>query len=275
MPMRSLILATALFAGFPLVAAGEDNPVSAATPTPSATPAPDPAATPYPVQDPPPQGDAPPAGIPGLGDYDAAIDVPGEEPRRPAGPPAELGVEDHDTFLEGKDDRWDPRRRFPGNYYALPITIDVGWRPCLECAPKGGNLYRRPGEFSLWTGYAFQPWERSTAPFLAGGLEWILAESDADGRTRGRSQLRPTWRAGWTFTAASLYASAGVILPDQDRRRVGYHAGIGASSVAVLLLAACAAEAVPSVVELGWDWIPEPGDDRLRQRFVLKVGWGF
>ena len=280
--MRFLIVAMALLAPHPLLAASEEPEAPPAegssTPVPEATPpvpAPDPAATPYPMQDPPPP-DADPSGSadPGLGDYDAAIRVPGEPPPERAVPDEAL-PDDHDTFLQGKEDRWDPKRIFPGNYYSLPLSVDVGWRPCLECAPEGGNLYRRPGEFSLWTGYAFQPWERSSAPFMAGGLEWILAESDADGRTRSRSQLRPTWRTGWSFTAASIYASAGVILPDQDRRRVGFHAGVGASSVAVLLLAACAAEAIPSVVEVGYDWLPDPQTDRLQKRFTLKVGWGF
>lgn len=261
-----------LFFALPAPAlAQSESPTS--TPAANASASPTPEATPYPVQD------------PGVGGYDDAIKVDGKpvaEPQDPEDP--DEPVPDPDPYKDSYsglqrhddgDDRWDPSKAFPGNYYALPLTMDVGWRPCLECAPENGNAYDRPGTFSLWAGYAFQPWERSSAPFMAGGLEWVFVENDGIGKAKGRSQLRPTWRWGWTFTAASLYASTGVILPDQDRKKVGWHVGAGVSSVAVLALAACAGEAIPSVVEVGWDFLPDPVDGKMRDEFVLRLGWGF
>ena len=237
---------------------------SESTPTPTATAEP----TPYPVQD------------SGLGGYDDAIKVPETASPDPTPEPSlSESVPEDDSGLQGIDsdenDRWDPGKAFPGNYYALPLTMDLGWRPCLECAPDNGNAYDRPGTFSLWAGYAFQPWKKSSAPFMAGGLEWVFVENDGIGKAKGRSQLRPTWRWGWSFTAGSLYASTGLILPDQDRTKVGYHLGAGFSSVAILAVAACAGEAIPSVVEVGWDFVQEPAGGKVEDQFVLKVGWGF
>lgn len=238
----------------------------------SETPTPTPEPTPFPVQD------------PGFGGYDEAIKVDGQPVGSTEDPDDDEPVPDPDPYKDSYsglqrhddgDDRWDPRKPFPGNYYALPLTLDVGWRPCLDCAPENGNAYDRPGTFSLWAGYAFQPWERSSAPFMAGGLEWVFVENDGIGKAKGRSQLRPTWRWGWSFTAASVYATSGVILPDQERTKVGYHVGAGVSSVVVLALAACAGEAIPSVVELGWDFLPDPVDGKMRDEFVLRLGWGF
>lgn len=243
---------------------------SAAFAQSEATPTPTPEATPYPVQD------------PGLGGYDDAIKVDGmpvDPTESDADADPDPDTETDDSGLRGidsgEDDRWDPGKAFPGNYYSLPLTLDIGWRPCLECAPENGNTYDRPGTFSLWAGYAFQPWKKSSAPFMAGGLEWVFVENDGIGKAKGRSQLRPTWRFGWSFTAGSLYASTGMILPDQERTKVGYHLGAGFSSIAVLAVAACAGEAIPSVVEVGYDFVQEPTGGKLRDEFVLKVGWGF
>ena len=229
-------------------------------------PAPSPTATPFPSQDPPPPDGGVPTG------FDDAIRVPGATPTPT--PQDHLQFTGDDDFLkpEDKSEEWDPRKVFPGNYYALPLTVDVGWRPCLDCA---GDVYVRPGEVSLWAGYAFQPFPRTTSPFMAGGLEWIVAEVKDDGRTYGRSRLTPTWRFGWNFSAASVYGTAGVILPSEGRDRVGYHAGLGVSSFAMMALAACAAEAIPSVLEVGWDVLPDPETNRMEETFVLKLGWGF
>lgn len=265
--MRLLLPLVFLLPG-PALAQSENLPAD--FPTPTASPVASPEPTPYPVQD------------PGLGGYDDAIKVDGvpvddptdeDEPIPDPDPYKDSysGLQRHDDG----DDRWDPSKAFPGNYYALPLTLDVGWRPCLDCAPQNGNAYDRPGTFSLWAGYAFQPWKRSSAPFMAGGLEWVFVENDGIGKAKGRSQLRPTWRWGWSFTAASVYATSGVILPDQERKKIGYHVGAGFSSVVVLALAACAGEAIPSVVEVGWDFLPDPVDGKMRDEFVLRLGWGF
>lgn len=234
-----------------------------------------PSPTPYPPPDPAQVG-APSEGVPP--GYDDAIALPPgltPVPSPAPGPYDAAARQDHDEFLAGPGDHgdgWDPSRPLPGNYHALPLTLDVGWSPCLGCS---GDVYRRPGDVSLWVGYAFQPYARVSSPFMAAGVEWTLAGVDRRGRWKGRSRLAPTWRWGWNFSAVSVYATTGAVLPSEGRRRLGYHVGAGASSFAFLALAACTAEAIPSVVEVGADFLPEAATGRSERSFVLKIGWGF
>lgn len=238
---------------------------------PTATPSP--AATPLPSQE-------TPSGVPS-GYDDAILLPPGATPSpTPVSTPSDLDrigmPPDHDEFFaESKpmQEEWDPKKPFPGNYYGLPLTLDVGWRPCLDCS---GNVYQRPGDVTLWAGYAFQPWARVSSPYMAMGVEAIVANVEHGGSTwRGRSQWTPTLRAGWNFSAASVYTVAGVIVPGEERDRAGYHVGVGASSFAFLALAACTAEAIPSVIEIGADFHPDARGGRTRGEWTLKVGWGF
>lgn len=255
---RTVLIALGFFLfGSPLLAAAQE-----ATPT----------ATPLPTQD-------TPAGVPT--GFDEAIATPTPPAGLPTPTPTleQIGMPaDHDDFF-GKsrptEDEWDPHQVFPGNYYAFPLTLDVGWRPCLDCS---GNVYRRPGAVTIWAGYAFQPYARVSSPYVAIGLEAIVAGVEEGGATwRGRSRLTPTLRTGWNFSAASVYSVAGVILPEADRgqKRPGYHVGLGASSFAFLALAACTAEAIPSVVEVGADFVDDPKLGRTKGQWTLKVGWGF
>ncbi len=250
-------------------------PVAATAQEPSPTPSASPTETPFPEQDRPP-GD--------WRGYDEAIrtgeETPTPTPSATPDPFVDQQWKEHEEYMRQKEETWDPSRVFPGNYATLPLTIDVGFRPCLDCSP-GVNLWDRPGELSLWAGYAFQPLTRTSSPFMAGGVEWIGGEwilgndGEFDRTFRGRSQIRPTWRAGWNFTAASVYASGGVILPDRGRSKLGYHVGVGVSSIAMLAVSVCAAEAIPSVFEAGWDFEESLTTGRVEDRFVLKVGWGF
>lgn len=232
-----------------------------ATPTP----------TPFPGQDAPP-------GVPA--GFDDAIATPTPTPGAsptPAYPLDGVGMPlDHDDFFEGPkptEGDWDPSKPFPGNYYALPLTLDLGWRPCLDC---GGDVYSRPGNVTMWAGYAFQPWAAIHSPYMAVGVEAVVARvEDRGGTWRGRSQFTPTMRAGWNFSAGSLYGVGGVIVPGEERERTGYHVGVGASSFAFLALAACTAEAIPSVVEIGADFVDDPEAGRRKGEWTLKLGWGF
>ena len=245
-----------------------------ATPTPTATPEATPAATatPYPAQDEPPN-----TGVPA--GFDAAIATPTPTPD----PFADQFPPDHDDFLRGGSDdepppfsdheEWDPKKPFPGNYYALPLTVDVGWKPCLDCS---GDVYSRPGEVVAWAGYAFQPFARVSSPYMAMGLEATLGDLDENARRwDGRSKLQPTARWGWNFSAASIYATSGVILPGEEREKAGYHVGVGASSFAFMALSLCAAEAIPSVIEVGADFVDDEELGRMRGQWSLKIGWGF
>lgn len=256
--VRTILISLGFFAALPGVALAQ---------TPEASPTASPVATPFPAQEEPP-------GLPP--GYDDAIALPpGATPTPTPDPFANAMPSDHDEFLAGAthmDEDWDPQKPFPGNYYALPLTLDVAWKPCLDCA---GNVYHRPGTISLWAGYAFQPAARISTPYMAIGLDWELAEFDGNATWRGRSRLAPTARWGWNFSAASVYATTGVVLPGEDRERAGYHAGIGASSFAFLAVAACAAEAIPSVVEVGVDVVQDPELGRRRGAWTLKLGWGF
>lgn len=231
--------------------------------------------TPFPTQEEPAPTATPPIGVPS--GFDDAIATPTPTPD----PFANQFPDDRDDFLRdgppeghiGDDpEEWDPKKPFPGNYYALPLTIDAGWKPCLDCS---GDVYSRPGDMTLWAGYAFQPFARVSSPYLAIGLEYTFASIDERYTWRGRSQLAPTGRWGWNFSAASVYATTGVVLPGEGRNKPGYHAGIGASSFAFLAVAACAAEAIPSVVEVGVDFVDDEELNRMRGEWSLKVGWGF
>lgn len=227
---------------------------------------PSPTATPFPVQDTPP-------GLPP--GFDDAIATP-----TPASTPVPLDSiampPDHDDFLSEPppdDSDWDPTKPFPGNYYSVPVTLDVGWRPCLDCS---GNVFDRPGSVTLWAGYAFQPWAAIQSPYMALGVEATVASVEGGGGTwRGRKQLVPTLRTGWNFSAASVYTVAGVIVPGEERSKTGYHVGIGASSFAFLALAACSAEAIPSVIEIGADFVDDEELGRKKGEWTLKLGWGF
>lgn len=238
------------------------------TPPPAASPSP----TPYPPQD-PPAVLVPPG-------FDDAIATPIPTPD-PAATPLPPGFEkppdwqERDDFFREdleKDAEWDPNRMFPGNYWALPVTIDAGWRPCLECA---GDVYRRPGEVVFWAGYAFQAWPQVTSPFAAVGAEWQAGSIDERGVWRPASRLTPTVRWGWNFSAASVYAVTGVVLPSGGRDRAGWHAGVGVSSFAFLAFAACAAEAIPSVIEIGGDFLEDEETGRTRGAWTVKLGWGW
>lgn len=251
--VRTFLISLGFLAGAPLAARAQDP-----TPTP----------TPFPAQETP--GGVPPG-------FDDAIATPTPSATATPIPLDQIGMpEDHDDFFRDPkpaEDDWDPRKPFPGNYYAMPLTLDVGWRPCLDCS---GNVYTRPGAVTLWAGYAFQPYAQVSSPYMAAGLEAVVADVEEGGGTwRGRSRLTPTLRSGWNFSAASIYGVAGVIVPGEDRDRAGYHLGLGASSFAFLALAACSAEAIPSVVEIGVDFVQSPKLGRTEGQWTLKVGWGF
>lgn len=257
---RSLL---AFFLLLPAVAAAQE---ATSSPPPSPTP------TPYPEQD------TPPARVPP--GFDEAIATPTPTPD-PAATPLPEGFEKpedwkerDDFFREGDrpDEAWDPNKVFPGNYWALPVTIDVGWRPCLECA---GDVYRRPGHVVAWAGYAFQPWPEITSPFAAIGAEWQAGAIDENGTWQGASRLTPSVRWGWNFSAASVYAVTGVVLPSEGRERAGWHVGAGVSSFAFLAVAACAAEAIPSVVEVGADFLEDEETGRTQGEWTVKLGWGW
>jgi hypothetical protein len=236
---------------------------------------PTPTPTPFPQQDGGPPPDATPSPTP-IQEFDDAIHAPGTETPSPTPTPALLPP-DHDAFLENGDSKWTPDRVFPGNYHALPLSAEVAWRPCLGggCGADS-NLYRRDGDVSIWSGFAFQPFAATSAPFMAVGADWVVGHRDGTS-LRHASRFAPTWRWGWSFTAISVYGSAGVILPSDGRTHAGYHVGVGTSSIALLAVAACAGEALPSVMELGWDYLPDPATPTAHNRahFVLKLGWGF
>jgi hypothetical protein len=259
--VRTILISLGFFAAVPAFA-------QAPEPTPSPEAAASPTATPFPMQD-------DPAGLP-PGFDDAIVLPPGATPTPTPDPFANAMPSDHDDFLSGNgshmEDEWDPKKPFPGNYYAFPLTIDVAWHPCLDCS---GDVYSRPGAISLWAGYAFQPAARISTPYMAIGLEYGLAEIDENQTWHGRSRLAPTARWGWNFSAASVYATTGIVIPGEDRERAGYHVGIGASSFAFLAVAACASEAIPSVVEVGVDLEHDPELGRRRGAWTLKLGWGF
>lgn len=265
--VRTVLILLGLFATLPAVCIAQET-------APSPSPSPSPSRTPFPAQD------AAPPVVPGVpAGFDDAIALPPGATPTPVATPdpfANAMPPDHDDFLAGtgehEEEDWDPTKAFPGNYYALPLTLDVGWRPCLDC---GGNVYERPGEVSIWAGYAFQPFARVSSPYMAVGLDWVVADIDERGTVRGRSRLAPTARWGWNFSAASVYATSGIVLPGEDRKRAGYHVGVGASSFAFLAVAACAAEAIPSVVEVGVDVLEDPEAGRTRGAWTLKFGWGF
>ena len=157
----------------------------------------------------------------------------------------------------------------PGNYHALPLSLDVAWRPCLDCsgrAPWNTGLSQVPGRLSAWGGGVWQPWAGSS-PIVGGGVEWIFTENREPGaRTH---LLMPELRAGWNFHALAVYGDAAWI-PAGDGHRAGLHWGVGTSSIAMLALGACVGYVLPSVIELGWDVAP-----REPARFGVKVGWGF
>ncbi len=240
------------------------------------SPAASPTPTPFPSQDPPPGREGVPPG------YDDAILVPATngEPSNAATvpPPGWERTDDPEKAPPEKDSKWDPKKVFPGNYWALPFSADFSFHPCLDCrgVPAQTPFLKRPGELSIWVGYAFQPFPQSSSPFMAGGVDWLFLENGEDGRNRHRLTLAPTWRVGWNWTGENAYSSFGVVLPGTERTDVGYRVGVGASSFALLALAVCIGEAVPSVIEGGYEWIPpDKRTGERRDRFTLKLGWGF
>lgn len=157
----------------------------------------------------------------------------------------------------------------PGNYHALPVSLDVAWRPCLACsgrAPWNTGWTQVPGRLSAWGGGVYQP-RSGSAPFAGAGVEWIFTENREPGART--NVLMPELRAGWNFHALAVYGDAAWI-PAGDGERAGLHWGVGTSSIAMLAIGACVGYVIPSVVELGFDSVP-----RQPARFGVKVGWGF
>lgn len=268
------------------VVAASPTPSASASPVPTASASPSPAAspvataTPFPEQPRPGEHDV--MGLPP--GYDDAIHVEGQPTPSPTPDPLLIpqGREDDDplspSHMESHGPPWDSSKAFPGNYYALPLSVEFAFRPCLTCrgVPAGRPFLQRPGEMSAWAGYAFQPFPGISAPFMAAGLDWTFYENGNDGTTHTRNLLAPTWRVGWNWTAVNVYGQFGVYLPGESRNRAGFHAGIGASSFPILVFSACAGEVIPSIYEVGYDWLPpDPTTHESRNRWVLKVGWGF
>jgi hypothetical protein len=277
----TFVLAPLLFSTHAAAAEAGDNPPSS-RPSPEATsPAPEP--TPFPVQDPGgvPHGyddeiRIPPGTVDSSGRISAdpgAIPPAGfDDQGRPLSNPADGDLQPPKETTE----KWDPKKVFPGNYYALPLTMDFSFRPCLDCknVPSNTPFLQRPGELSLWAGYAFQPFAKTSSPYMAGGVEWIFTENRESGVHDHHSQWMPTWRWGWNFTSANFYADGALIFNTEPHTRTGYHVGIGGSSVALLALSICVGELVPSVSEIGYDFVPDE-TGRTRARFIWKIGWGF